>query len=136
MFNQVTLVGNLGKDPEIRYTPSGAKVTSFNVATNHRYTVDGDSREEVDWFNISLWGDRGDPIFQYLKKGSKVLVVGRMHGRAYVPQSGGEPRVSLDMSNPMVRFLDSKEDRPQASEQPGTWNPAKVDVLSDSDLPF
>ncbi len=90
MFQQITLVGYLGRDPEMRFTPSGSAVTSFSIATNRSYTNNsGQKVDETTWFRISVWGAQAESCNQYLKKGSAVLVVGRLRPD---PQTGG-PRI-------------------------------------------
>ena len=77
MYHTIIIVGNLGKDPEMRYTPSGQAVTSFPVATNRQYTTgSGEQVKETIWFRISTWGKTAETCNQYLKKGSKVLIEG------------------------------------------------------------
>ena len=79
MYHTLIIVGNLGKDPEMRYTPSGQAVTSFSVASNRKYTSsNGEQVNETIWFRISAWGKQAEICNQYLKKGSKVLVEGRL----------------------------------------------------------
>ena len=79
MFHTLIIVGNLGKDPEMRYTPSGQAVTSFSVASNRKYTSsNGEQVNETIWFRISAWGKQAEICNQYLKKGSRVLVEGRL----------------------------------------------------------
>lgn len=90
MYQKVTIVGNLGNDPEMRYTPSGVPVTRFSVATNRRWTgPEGDSREETAWFRVSAWRRLAETCNQYLSKGRQVLVEGRL---VPDPETGG-PRI-------------------------------------------
>src|SRR5688572_5118875 len=79
MYQSITIVGNLGKDPELRYTPSGQSVCSFSVATSRQYTAkSGEKVKETVWFRVSAWGKLAEVCNQYLTKGSKVLVVGQL----------------------------------------------------------
>ena len=71
-MNKITVIGNLGRDPEMRYTPSGQTVTSFSVASSRRYTTNGEQREETEWFNVSAWGRLAETCNQYLTKGQQV----------------------------------------------------------------
>jgi single-strand DNA-binding protein len=114
MYQQLTIVGYLGNDPELRYTPSGSAVTSFSVATSNSYTNNaGQKVDETTWFRVSVWGAQAESTSQYLKKGRPVLVVGRLRSD---PQSGG-PRVytrkdgttgaSYEVTALNVRFLPS-----------------------------
>jgi len=69
-LNKVILIGNVGSEPEMRYTPNGKPVTSFRMATNHRYTTsNGERREETDWFRVSVWGKQAESCNQYLSRG-------------------------------------------------------------------
>ena len=88
ILNKIIVIGNLGRDPEMRYTPSGQSVTSFSVATNRRYTTGGEQREETDWFNVSAWGRLADTCNQYLTKGQQVYLEGRLHLRSYEGRDG------------------------------------------------
>jgi len=114
MFQQLTIVGYLGNDPVMRFTPSGQAVTSFSVATSRSYTDNsGQKVDETTWFRISVWGAQAESCNQYLSKGRPVLVVGRLRPD---PQSGG-PRVytrkdgssgaSFEVNALNVRFLPS-----------------------------
>jgi single-strand DNA-binding protein len=112
MFHTIIIVGNLGRDPEMRYSPSGQAVTSFNLATNRQYTgTDGQQVKETIWFRISVWGKQAEACNQYLKKGRQVLVEGRLTAD---PATGG-PRIwnrqdgsagaSFEVTAQTVRFL-------------------------------
>ena len=126
MYQSLTIVGNLGRDPEMRFTPGGTPVTKMSVATNRKYTgADGQLVKETTWFNVSIFGKQAEACAQYLKKGSKVLVEGRLQG----DKSTGGPRVwekdgrhgaSFDVQANSVTFLDSKGDaigEPLAGEE-------------------
>jgi single-strand DNA-binding protein len=90
MYQKVIIVGNLGRDPEMRYTPQGKPVTNFSVATNRRWTnADGTPGEETIWFRVSTWGRTAEVCNQYLSKGQQVLIEGRLRPD---PETGG-PRV-------------------------------------------
>ncbi len=79
MYQRLVLVGNLGRDPEMRYTPQGTPVTTFPVATSRKYTTaDGQQKEETVWFRVQVWGKQGETVNQYLAKGRKVLVEGTL----------------------------------------------------------
>lgn len=93
MFHKVTLIGNLGADPETRYVPSGANVCSFNVASNRTYTVNGERRKETTWFRVSAWGKLGEICQQYLTKGQLVLIEGEL-----AADEAGYPRIWTDQN--------------------------------------
>ncbi|MHC1578743.1 MAG: single-stranded DNA-binding protein [Dehalococcoidia bacterium] len=104
-LSKVILVGNLGSDPEMRYTPSGKAVTSFRMATNRRYnTAGGDTKEETDWFRVSVWGKQAEQCNQFLSKGRQVYVEGRLHARNWEGQDG-QMRTSLEVTADRVLFL-------------------------------
>jgi len=125
-LSKVILVGNLGSDPEMRYTPDGKAVTSFRVATNHRYTTSaGETREETDWFRVSVWGKPAEQCNQFLSKGRQVYVEGRLHARNWEGQDG-QMRTSLEVNADRVLFLGKRE--PSSLPEEGDIEP--------EDLPF
>ena len=103
-MNKILIIGNVGGDPEMRYTPNGNPVTSFTVATNRRYTVEGEQREETQWFRVSAWNRLAETCNQYVVKGMKVYVEGRFSSREWVGQDG-QTRTSLEVTANDVRFL-------------------------------
>ncbi len=109
MYQSITLVGNVGSEPEMRLTPSGVPVTSFSVAVNRKWTgADNQKNEKTTWFRISVWRGQAEPCATYLKKGSKVLIVGEVEeARAFTDRDGNN-RASLEVTANTVKFLDSK----------------------------
>ena len=104
-MHKITIIGHLGRDPEMRYTPSGDSVTSFSVASSRRYrTSSGEQREETMWFNVSAWGRIGETCNQYLTKGRQVYLEGTLSNRIY-QGNDGQPRVSNDVRVTDVQFL-------------------------------
>jgi single-strand DNA-binding protein len=88
-LNKVMIIGQLGREPEMRYTPSGRPVTSFSVTTTRSWTSsDGDRREETEWFNVVAWGNLAEICKQYLHKGQPVYVEGRLQTRGWEDQEG------------------------------------------------
>jgi single-strand DNA-binding protein len=115
MYHTIILAGNLGRDPEMRYTPSGQAVTNFSLATNRQYTAsDGNQVKETIWFRVSTWGKTAEVCNQYLRKGSKVLVEGRLvpdpatGGPRIWTGNDGSSRASFEVSANTVRFLGSR----------------------------
>ncbi|MCD6391796.1 MAG: single-stranded DNA-binding protein [Dehalococcoidia bacterium] len=105
-LNKIMLIGNVGSDPEMRYTPNGKAVTSFRMATNYRYVgSDGERREETEWFRVSVWGKQAESCNQFLSKGKRVFVEGRLRSRSWEGQDG-QMRTSLEVSANRVIFLD------------------------------
>ena len=129
MYNKITIVGNLGRDPELRYLPNGTAVTSFSVATTHKYTQDGEKKEETTWFRVSVFGNQAEPCNQYLSKGSRALIEGRVRLNEYTTQDG-TPRASMDIRSDRVLFLTTK------SERPSSTDPGDVPFTDDTDLVF
>jgi single-strand DNA-binding protein len=110
MFHKVILVGNLGRDPEMRYTPGGQAVCTLSVATNRTWTRDGEQQKETTWFRVTVWGKQAESVNQFLKKGRQVLVEGRLNpdenGNPRVwSGNDGQPRASFEVTAQTVRFL-------------------------------
>jgi len=116
MYHTLIIVGNVGKDPEMRYTPSGQAVASFSVATNRSYTgSDGNQVKETVWFRVTTWGKQAETCNQYVKKGMKVLVEGRLTpdkatGGPRVWESNGTHKASFEVTASTVRFLSSRDE--------------------------
>ncbi len=120
-LNRVQLIGNLGKDPETRFTPSGKKVTSFSVAVDRRWrSSEGETKEATDWFNIEAWGRLGEICQEYLHKGSLVFLEGRLRTDRY--EQGGETRSFIKVVLTQMQMLDRRsmeveETEPLPSEE-------------------
>ncbi len=114
-LNKVMIIGNLGRDPEMRYTPSGRPVTSFNVATSRTWnTSDGQRHSETEWFNVVAWGGLAEICKQYLSKGQRVYIEGRLQTRRWEDQ-GGNKHVAIEIvANEMIT-LDDRRDMDQSS---------------------
>ncbi len=105
MYQKTIVIGHLGKDPEMRYTPSGQAVTSFSVASSRRWTdKGGQQQEKTTWFRVTAWDKLGELCNQYLTKGKLVLVEGDIDASAYTAQDG-QLRASLELTARNVRFL-------------------------------
>jgi len=110
MYQTCIIVGNLGADAELRYTPNGTAVCDFRVATNERWNDrDGQLQEKTTWFRVTLWAKQAETLNQYLTKGSRVLVEGTIDASAYTAQDG-TPRASLELRARNVRLLGSRGD--------------------------
>ena len=115
MYQKLIIIGNLGRDPEMRFTPDGKPNTTFSVATSRRV---GD-KDETTWFRVSVWGNQAEPCNQYLRKGSKVLVEGRLKPEINVYQrKDGSYAASYDVTADTVRFLSGKDEQPANDEVP------------------
>jgi single-strand DNA-binding protein len=114
-LNRVQLIGNLGKDPESRYTPTGRKVCAFSMAVNRRWkTGEGEAKEATDWFNVQAWGRLGEICQEYLKKGSLVYLEGRLQTDRY--EHEGETRYFTKVIARQVQMLDRKTEEEPALE--------------------
>lgn len=140
-FHTIVITGNLGGDPEMRYTPSGQAVTNFSVAVNESFTnSNGEKIKKTIWFRVSAWGRQAEICNQYLKKGRMVLVEGRMAGdpntggpRIWTGQDGS-PRASYEVTAQTVRFLSS---RGEYDSSPGSSPMDAGDMLPpEDDIPF
>ncbi len=109
-LSKIQIIGNLGRDPELRYTPNGRPVASFTVAVNQstKNQQTGEWIESTDWFRVSVWGDRGERAAESLRKGSRVFVDGRFRTREY-EANDGQKRLSLDITADTVLGLDKRE---------------------------
>ncbi len=120
-LNRVTLIGNLGKDPEVRTTPSGATVCNFSLATTETYKDKNDTWQEVtDWHNIVIWNRLGEVAGQYLKKGSKVYLEGKLKTRSY--EKDGITRYMTEV------FVNNMVLLPSGNYQGGSGNYAPADT--------
>lgn len=136
MYQQITLIGNLGNDPEMRYTPSGVAVTTFNVAVNRRWTgQDGQQQDKTTWFRVTAWRKLAETASQYLTKGRQVLVVGEVEDpRAFIDRDGN-PRALLDVTANTIKFIGQRGDGAMPSPAPAAAHGENAEV-SDEDIPF
>ncbi len=109
MANKAFVLGNLGKDPELRQTPNGVNVCSFSVATSEHYTKNGQKVEETDWHNIVVWDKQAEACGKFLTKGSKVFVEGKMKTRKY-DDKNGITRYTTEIIASKVDFVSTKND--------------------------
>jgi len=131
-MHKITIIGHLGRDPEMRYTPEGQQVTSFSVASSRKYkTAAGDLREETEWFNISAWGKLAEVCNEYLKKGKQVYVEGGLKTRTYQAQNG-ETRFSMDVTCQEIQFLGGGQGEEWGQER----EPVGAGQEDGNDLPF
>ncbi len=110
-MNKIIIIGNLGRDPEMRYSTSGNPMTSFSIASNHRYTTAaGERREETEWFNCTAFGRLADTCNQFLTRGQQVYIEGRLRSRQY-DRRDGTPGFSLDVTVTDMQMLGRREDQ-------------------------
>lgn len=159
-WNRIELIGNLTRDPELRFIPSGTAVASFGLATNRTYLSDGERKEEVDFHKIVAWGKLAELCNQLLKKGAKVFISGRLQYREWQGQDGVKRRDAEIVLEDMVLITPKstsypeemkpeepvkKDEKTTKKDQPKVGQPLaekeevvdeNVDIASDSDLPF
>lgn len=133
-MNKIILIGNLGRDPEMSYTPSGVAITKFSLAINRvTKTSAGERQTETDWYNITAWRQQAETCNTYLRKGNKVYVEGRLAQRKYVDRNNVE-RVAIEVTATDVEFLTPKDSQGQGSSG---FVGGNVDDLGDlEDHPF
>jgi single-strand DNA-binding protein len=138
MYQKIIVIGNLGGDPEMRYTPSGQAVCNYSVASNRTWTSnDGSKGEETTWFRISSWGKRAEVDNQYLKKGQRVLVEGRLSpdketgGPRIWTKQDGTSAASYEITAETVKFLS-----PRSEDQGGYSAESSQSVSEPEDIPF
>ena len=141
-LNKIMVIGNVGTDPEMRYTPSGSPVTSFRLATSRRYnTQDGERREETEWFTIVAWSQLAEQVNQYLSKGRRAYVEGRLHSHSY-QGNDGQMRFRNEIIADRVLFLDragsgeQQPDAPGEAAAPAAAEAPAPEQTSADDLPF
>jgi single-strand DNA-binding protein len=137
MYHTIIFVGNLGRDPEMRYTPGGSAVTNFSVAINDNYTSStGEKVERTIWIRVSTWGKQAEICNQYLKKGRKVLVEGHLvpdnatGGPRIWNRQDGTPAASYEVSAQTVRFLSAR------GEDEGGTPASEPGQVAEDDIPF
>jgi len=137
MYQQITLVGNLGSDPVMRYTSSGVPVASFSMAVSKSWTnQEGQRQEKTIWFRVTAWRKLAETVSQYLTKGRQVMVVGEIEEPQIFTDRDGNPRVSLNVNANTVRFLGSRADNEGGSSYSGAAAPSDEGPASDEDIPF
>jgi single-strand DNA-binding protein len=150
-INKVILVGNLGKDPELSYLPSGQSVAKFSLATSRSYKdKSGELKEETEWHNIVAWGKLGEICAQYLTKGRQAYIEGRIQSRTWEGRDGNK-RTSVDIVASDVQMLGGRGEGGGSAERPGrTMEPVRNSApsadegsqetgapeITDDDIPF
>ncbi len=139
MLNKVMIIGNLGADPEMRYTANGSAVTEFRVASNRRYTTrDGEARDETEWFRVVTWNRLAEICNQYLSKGRQVYVEGRLRTRSWEGQDG-VTRYTTEVIAEEVKFLGGRGDAAPFGREGAPAMAVGADAEGDlepDDLPF
>jgi single-strand DNA-binding protein len=140
-FNKIILVGNLGRDPELRYTPQGTAVCSFSLATNERRKdKSGELQDQTTWFRVTLWDKKAEIAAQYLTKGKPVYIEGRLRMDEYTDRDGKQ-RSTLEVTGTDMQFIGSRGDdthHPPAAarERDDDMPSSSASMTADDDIPF
>ncbi|NTW00425.1 MAG: single-stranded DNA-binding protein [Oscillochloris sp.] len=146
-LNKVMIIGRLGADPEMRYTPSGSPVTTFRVAAGRQWRDSGgEMREETEWFSVVAWNKLAEICNQYLSKGSRVYLEGRLQTRSWEDQQSGQMRSKVEVIASDMIILDGREGRSPRDDEDfparettrlpsRSERPASLDI-GDEDIPF
>lgn len=123
-FNKITVTGHLGADPEMRYTQNGTAVTNFRIACSNTRTRDGETVDETIWFRVVAWQKLAEVCNQYLFKGSRVLIEGRLAEREWVDKEGVARKDMEIVASDMIMLSTKRETTPSAADAPSTNAPA------------
>jgi single-strand DNA-binding protein len=148
-FNKIIIVGNLGRDPELRYTPQGTAVCNFSVATNERRRDKaGEQQDVTTWFRVNAWGRQAENVSKYLSKGRRVYVEGRLHVEEWNDRDG-KTRYTLEVNASDIQFLDSAADvegipvrqqsqaaAPASRTSGGGGGASREPEIEDDEIPF
>jgi single-strand DNA-binding protein len=136
-FNKVILVGNLGRDPELRYTPQGTPVCNFTMATNERRKdKTGEMQDQTTWFRVTLWGRQAETASQYLTKGRPVYIEGRLRVEEWTDRDG-KPRHTLEVNATDMQFIGGGRGEEAPDSRPAAGEPVQEHAdPSDEDVPF
>ncbi|MBI2955663.1 MAG: single-stranded DNA-binding protein [Chloroflexi bacterium] len=130
-LNKVMIIGNVGRDPEMRYTQNGTPVTSFSVAANRRWTTpEGDQREETEWVNVVAWRQLAETANRFVAKGSKVYIEGRLQTRSWEGQDG-QKRYRTEVVAQTLLLLDSRPKTPGTGDE--AYPPEEIEP---EEIPF
>ena len=142
MINKVILVGRLGRDPELRYTPSGTAVANFSLATDERWSSNGETQSRTEWHNIVVWSKLAEICNQYLTKGRLVFIEGRLQTRDWEDKDGNKRRTTEIVATDMKMLGGRREDTPvgnTVAAETGSSSESSNDMevgITDDDIPF
>ena len=138
-FQQTIIIGNVGRDPELRYTGSGVAVCDFSVAVTERWKdrQTNEQKERTNWYRVTCWRGLAETANNYVHKGMQIMVSGNVEASAYMGQDG-EPRASLDLTARDIQFLGSRGDRAEGGNQGAGFDEdfAPPPVNNADDIPF
>jgi single-strand DNA-binding protein len=136
-LNKVMVIGHLGKDPEMRFTPSGRPVTTFSVAVSRSWnTADGERRSETEWFNIVSWGNLAEICNQYLHKGQQVYIEGRLQTRRWQDKEGQKHTSVEVVANEMMMLGDRRDRNDQSREESTEEDDVSEPEADEDEFPF
>jgi len=142
MYNKVILIGNLTRDPEVRYSPQGTPIANFSLALNRKYKTGDEQKEEVSYFDIVVFGRQAETSSQYLSKGSAVLIDGRLQQRRWEDKETGQKRSKVEVVAEVVRFMPKKSqtvvDATEVADRPDQsyGGEAAPSEITDNNVPF
>ena len=140
--NKAIIIGNVGRDPEVRHIPSGQQVASFSVATTERWNKDGQQQEKTEWHPVVAWGKLAELVAQYVKKGSRVYVEGKLSTKSWDDKDGSK-RYKTEIIAQQVQFLSYSKERDTTLQESATAapesyasQPSSAPAQPVDDLPF
>jgi single-strand DNA-binding protein len=138
MLNKVLLIGHVGKDAELRATPSGTQVLTFSLATSKSWTSNGEKKEKTEWHNIVCYGKTAATIQKWVTKGRKLWIEGEIQGRSWDDKKTGEKKYSTHIHADNIQFLDKSKEAPQVElpQIPTFDSPNLSSFASMDDIPF
>ena len=137
MYQTIILIGNLGKDPEMRYTPSGKPVTTFSVAVSRSWnSADGERHNETEWFNVVAWGNLAEICKQYLVKGQQVYIEGRLQTRRWDDKEGLKHTSVEIVANEMMMLGDRRDSNNSHSQEVDTVSSDGGSAAAEDEFPF
>ncbi len=135
-LNKVMIIGHLGRDPEMRYTPSGRPVTTFSVATSRSWnTSDGERRSDTEWFNVVSWGSLAEICKQYLSKGQQVYIEGRLQTRRWEDDDGNK-RTTVEIVAKEMIMLGDRKKKPAKDETEQEKELTENSIEEEDEFPF
>jgi len=135
-FNRVILLGNLTRDPEVRYIPSGTAVASFAIAVNRRYKQGDEMKDEVSYIDIVVFGKTAENCGQYLNKGDAILVEGRLQQRRWDDKDSGQKRSKVEVVAQTVNFMPKRSGQGTGAGGKHDQEPAPEPPVDEGDIPF
>jgi single-strand DNA-binding protein len=135
-LNKVMIIGRLGRDPEMRYTPSGRPITTFSVATSRKWnTSEGEKRSDTEWFNVVAWGSLAEICNQYLSKGQQVYIEGRLQTRKWEDDDGNK-RSNIEIVAKEMIMLGDRKKKTDSDDSEKEGKLPTENVEEDDDFPF